>query len=747
MNYNGKDFNRELDRIIFDYNLDAFYPRYRKMRWAENYLKVWKKKSLESVGVNGRILCIALTKDDVERFRFYTSQTKNFEYYVYTAKDDQSLLKSIEDYEIIYIISYDEERVIAEWLTINGVSYKNIYDDFAIDGMKFDGTFYVFLEPRKEINNELGEGGWWGKWLYSDNNFFFEKYFLEQVQKYMEYTEFLKRMIFLALVFKDFILWEKYQTEILDCLGKEEVERYKLAGREIKNLLEEMKNVLEQRDKRDIMMIWLDALRYGMEKDMPFLSEEMQEGVFFKNAFTVDPWTIPVFRVCFTDQKDIGVGLHSHTYIRKEESSLCRIMEMKGYSFKVITGYFKGEIDGEWHYGECLDRWTPVSKILWNALCCLSESDSPVFMVIHEIAHTHDPFFASEMNLGDKLSGLSKKLTKNREHCAHRDVDMQLKFYMSFMREDISKIYMSDHGVGEPWECMHTLFSIKSPLVKKGTVKEMFSYSNFDKAAVQLMEGRWDPAEFTTDYVCVGTLPLYNAGFVKGKIEDKVIELTDLGYVGVVNEHYFYLKYTNGRELLLDRGRLPYRTYIIPHRDDICEGVDLRYFRNLLRGIEIDVNDNKFQYSQYLFKVANRLVQYPERQIDYINRWIADSGKKRIAIRMGGDHSRVLYEWLTVDNQEKIVCFIDRDKDCLCGNLGKRIISESEIEETDIDGIILSSFHYLKELRQEAKKYPSKIYIFDIYDYLAKQGFPARELLFDLVGMPDSEYEVGIMLE
>ena len=95
MNYNGKDFNRELDRIIFDHNLDAFYPRYRKMRWAENYLKVWKKKSLESAGVNGRILCIALTKDDVERFRFYTSQTKNFEYYVYTGKDDQSLLKSI----------------------------------------------------------------------------------------------------------------------------------------------------------------------------------------------------------------------------------------------------------------------------------------------------------------------------------------------------------------------------------------------------------------------------------------------------------------------------------------------------------------------------------------------------------------------------------------------------------------------------------------------------------------------------
>lgn len=735
---NERNFTQQLDDIIFEYNLDFFYPKYRIMRLAENYIKLWIQRTLENTDTDAKILCVALNKGDVERFRFYTSQIDRFQYAIYDRENDKGLLKQAADYKHIYVISYETDRQIEQRLMNDGISSENIYDNFAVEGVHCDGTFYFFLDRHEEISRELGENA---DKLYGDNNFFLENSYLIQKQEEMSHVEFLKRMYFLSLAFKDFIMWRKYQTEILEWLEKGEKAVYTQASLKIDKLLERIKNTLIQRNKNDIVMIWLDELKYGTEQDMPFLRREMREGISFENAYTVVPSTTPTFKICFTDQKDIAAELHSHDYIKKEDSSLCKIMESKGYSFKVISGYLKGDLNGEWYSGECLDWWAPASLVLWNALCCLSESESPCFLVAHEIAHTHAPFFAKEMII--KMNGLSKKQTLDRQHKAHVDTDMQLEFYMNFLRREVIKIYMSDHGADEPWEHVHALFAVKSPLYGKDVIKKMFSYNAFDKLAVQLMEGRWETSEFTTDSVCVGALPLYDAKLVKAQIKYKNIELENLGYVGVVNEQYFYFRYNNGREMLLDREALPYKAYIIPHKNDVCDKEKMKDFRCLIQEKKIDLNIDKFQYSRLLLRVAERMEHYPKKAVDFVNQWIAESKKKNIAIRMGGDHSRILYDWLTVDNQGKIVCFIDQDKECVCSNLGKRIISVNEIAHEKIDGVILSSFLFRKELREEAREYPKNVYIFDIYDYLKQEGFPIRDFRIDQVGMPDSEYEVG----
>ncbi len=75
-------------------------------------------------------------------------------------------------------------------------------------------------------------------------------------------------------------------------------------------------------------------------------------------------------------------------------------------------------------------------------------------------------------------------------------------------------------------------------------------------------------------------------------------------------------------------------------------------------------------------------------------------------------------------------------------HLWEKIISMDEIGQECLDGIILSSYARCEELRREAQEYPKDIYVFDLYDYLEREGFPLRDIQVDLVGMPDSAYEV-----
>lgn len=737
-----QNINQKLDEIIFRYDIDCFYPKYRMMRQAEQYLASWGRRCMEAMSEGEKILCIALNNNDMTRFRFYTSKVTCFDFCVYEEKNWQELIEKAKDYADIYVVSFDREKRIDNFFTQNKIVFQNIYDVFSQNGMIFDNTFYHFLERPQEVVEELGSGA---EWDYADNNFFLENYYLkkydwEKNRSGTNYIVFLQKMIFLSLAFKDFILWERYQTKLVEELTGERKKDYLQAEAEIKSLLEEIRTVLQTRDQKDIVMIWLDAMKYRSEKTMPFLEKEMHSGMFFENAYTVLPNTSPTFRTCFTDEKDFSIRLQSNDHITKENSSLYEAMKKRKYDFCVISGYLRGSIDGEWLYGECLDLWAPASVIFWNLLCCLAESQKPVFLVAHEVGQTHAPFWTN--NIGNSLELWSNEQIKTRRRNACEEVNEQLSFYMSFLGEKIIKIYMSDHGVDEPWEQIHTLFAVKAKTLGSGVVSGMFSYRDFDKLAIQLMDDRWEPTEFVSPYVQVGTLPLYNSSLIKERIGDKSIRMADLGYVGIVDKHFFYLRYHNGRELLLDRNRMPFGVYVLPCANEICDNRLLEKYRELSQGMKIDLQDKKFRYSRCLFEIAERMMRFSPKKVDSVNRWIEGSGKQRIAVRMGGNHSKVLYDWLSADNQKKIVCFIDADKNCLCSGLGKKIISLDEMEDEGIDGVILSSYAYLDELRCEAQKYSKDIFVLDLYEYLTKAGYPHREYIYDPVGMPYEEYEV-----
>ena len=134
-------FNQSLDNIIFRYHLDAFYPEYRKMRRAEDYLKIWLEKCMKDMTSDGKILCIALSDNDIDRFKFYTSHAEVFQYYLYQGMKDIELKKRAGDYKDVYIISYDEQELIVKYLTANGLPFKNFFVDFSAHGLDFLSSF------------------------------------------------------------------------------------------------------------------------------------------------------------------------------------------------------------------------------------------------------------------------------------------------------------------------------------------------------------------------------------------------------------------------------------------------------------------------------------------------------------------------------------------------------------------------------------------------------------------------------
>lgn len=727
------NFNKQIDDIIFEYNLDVLYPDYRKMRRAEKYIHIWMEECLNKVEANGKILCIASCNEEADRFVFYTLQDKHFEYFV-----GGSGLQNIEweKYQEIYIISYQEKEEISKQLVLNGVSFIWIYDVFATYGEQFDKEFYDFL-TEVSLGREYD-------YYTKDNNYFLELFFLKRKYRLSDITkeDFLKKVFFLSIVFKDFLQVEKYFQELLCCMETRVKAQYIQAYAKIKNVLQEMKKSLLQRNKGkdDIVMVWLDQMKFGLEKDMPYLTEEIKEGVYFDHAYTVIPYTIPTFRVLFTDEKDITISLHSHKNIGRQESSLIQEMEQRGYAFKVISGYI-GNIERKWRCEEYLDKWAPMSLLCWNFLCCLANSKEPVFAVVHEMSHTHTPYFTNQMN--EKMAKANKESVQQRHAYAMRETDECLRYYMNFLSEKVTKIYMSDHGLGEPWEHVHTLFAVIGKKIGKGRILDVFSYLNFDKLARQLMEGRFSSVEFVRENAPICSMPLYNYDLVKARLENKRLAIGEIGYQGMVTKNYIYLKYNNQREVLLDQNNLPHQVYIIPHPSDICNANKLQYFRTIIDKYNVDFQNEKFKYSKYLLKVFDNLEHCQKNQLDFINEWIANSGKEQIAIRMGGEHSYTLYEWLTEDNQKKVVGFIDENPKCICKAFRKKIIPMETISEEEIDCIILSSFEHLNFIRKETAAYPNGIYIFDMYSYLQEKGFPFKDIQCDLVGMPDDKYDVG----
>lgn len=86
-----------------------------------------------------------------------------------------------------------------------------------------------------------------------------------------------------------------------------------------------------KKKQQDIIIYWLDAIRYGDELDMPYVQDIMKKSVVFENAYAYVANTHPMLRAMFLGKKDIEDFVFDVKKITRENSVLISFLEDEGY--------------------------------------------------------------------------------------------------------------------------------------------------------------------------------------------------------------------------------------------------------------------------------------------------------------------------------------------------------------------------------------------------------------------------------
>lgn len=700
--------NKILNNIICQYNLDEDYPQFRKMLCAEGLILDYMD---EAVREHQKVLCIGINKDDINYFSFLSKKYPNEISYIEFNKG-QVDKKQIEGYDAVWVISL-KAVYLTYWLADQGITYIEIYDELQKNGLVFEIECYrlVRMQVQGMVNQPEAE------------NVQTEIFRLELKQETCSLEEkifYLRQRYFLALYLKDFVYAEKCLLQLLKIEGIGD--KYAQSWNELQKLLSTMKKSLRERTKEDIIMVWMDAIGYDEVENMPYYEHLKETCVDFDNAFTVMPFTRETARTIFLGTKVIDDEDYKIEHIDRTNSELIAYLESRDYLVKIASGaipLFDNGFRGNTYMGHS----SAISQILWDCLCCILESEQPLFFLAHSFAETHERLYVS-MELADILSlvyGL---------HHGKKALDRQMQYYLSFIGEESILILMSDHGASANINIRsHVNLTVKRKNYQPKKIKGMFSHAHFINLIRQILEHDMIGEEITTDFASLQELPGYNKNIVR-EIVSANLPMCNLytGYIGGVTREYIYFKMNMGKERLLYRDSDKLLWDYFSFENEIENISQLQYFRNMVGNKEVDIySDEKFKYTRYLYKLIDNYSKYSERRDDIINELFTAFQDGKVALRMGGENTVALYSILSMENRKKIVCCIDQNKNCLAAKAGIAVCSPDRINDLDVNYIVLSTNRWLDELKEESKKYRNDIEVIDLFDYLAKKGIHYKE--------------------
>ena len=720
------DIENRLNDIIFKYNLDEFYPSYRKSIKAKKILSLIIKDNKENVvfivqNEEEKNICQCYIKSKIQYVLEKNLQNYTSEYWM--------------NFDKIYIISFDKKKLIKGYFDKIEVRTEWIYDDFLQENLQFEAAFYddnlLSEKEKKSIDGGFLNIHHWTNCIqmiiFREN-----KNYLNALNDEIKCI-ILKKLIFLTIRMKNFKKAKYYFIKLqeLDSFCME----YIYAWQEIDCLLNEIKLQLEKRNKKDIIIYWNDSMSYGEETSMPYLSTKIKESIAFSNAFTNTPFTGPTAKSIFCQKMQVDDEAYKIKEIGENNSELIRNIYNANYIFKVLgrhMKYFSDEYFSDM-YHEGTDS---CSMIYWDMIRNMIMQDKPMVLLAHAM-EPHAPFLNMNMN-GNVLQDLKESLY-HREF-AKQELDDQLEFYDSFIPKETVRIYMSDHGVINVEgmiERHHIIFSIW----KKDILSKEINYFISTKDIGKIVENIINNSDLLKNiniksYVKIQDVPRYNSLRVKSCIENVEKRLLPdiFGYKGIIDRDYVYIKFFNEIEYMIKRDKnMIEPKFLLESKVDNKELVS-KYRELAGRCPDKLIKDEKFKYSRELLKQGYNQANNLAKGFSYIRSIIDESLRrypaKSIAIRMGGYHSSVLFELLSLESKNKIKCFIDCNKECECMNLGLPIMTLEESIKEGIKGIILSSFTHLQMLRDESRSYYNKISVIDLYQILEKRGLVCKQDFF-----------------
>ena len=713
-----RDVNEELDKLIIQYGIDRYYPKFAKKKQAIKLIDEFVSRNRDKKAV-----LVAGSSTD--------SNYMQEECFPSAMVKDIVLYEQIDEYpwqdkrsDLVVIVSFYGRKEAALRLNEYGIPFFSIYDYLAEHGLTLEGNYY-------DIFGEEYCSYWDSETTFDydalDMNaiFFYDRRNYEIAEERPGKEMYLARMIFDCIYVKDWELMKRYIDDYIR-LGYSYSEQYKEFAKKIEELISYIKEKLRTRQKDDIVMFWLDELEFGEDKDMPYFRSLAEKSIDFLNAYTVTPFTNSTAKTLF-DKKNV---VDDRTYRIKidRECSLIHDMEEKGYRFCFYT--FLTQVDNEIKGRKCQERCTTFSEMCWDMISDMLKSKEKLFIVLHEVYSTHFPYISFGLTGEDYLflreksrvlNSYEKMLGNKQMQESLKYVDDVLKQYCDFLPDNVYKIFMSDHGHTET-DRYHTIFRIIYKNMVPQTINGIFSYINFDKLVYKMLNNESDYSDITAEYAQIQDVDYYEKNVIKKWLNNLDLLLkTDAflwGWKGAISRKHVYVRYNDGRERYYNN---------IGENEIVTEG-KIQYLRDLCTPYPSDIIlDDKFKYSRNARRTFQNYMKRNGKRQEEIEQAVRDlfdrlSKSERIALRGGGEHTMQLWYTLKENQQKNILCVIDSDKKCKAARLGLKVIDTNEVYQEKIDTIIISSYKNEIEWYEELKKSAGDILVIGLYDYLRDMG-------------------------
>lgn len=734
------NINKALNEIIFKYHLDKCYPHYENMYRAESILK----EMMKDIKSNGRkVIFIMNDKTEKGYIQHLSKDYRDISFLLYERQDMVPCqLEQIvwEEYDKVYLISYYGAVHIERWFRLHHIQYEWIYDIFEREGVFLQKGFLSFgtedwgsLKTTNENWKDCFKGTLQCE-LYCQRS----KY--EHIDDSRTKRIALEKCLFLTLYMRNFIEAEKY----ISLLIKEDG-RYERVWKEIQNLLSTIKKALGNRKSEDIVLYWLDSIPYGGEKNMPYLRHVMDKSIVFENAYTYIPYTKPTLRALFLGKRDIDDGTYDIAEITEENSYVIQFLQEQGYDMKIYSGYFNSMFPPQYQPDRFMnDALLPYSLKLWDIISDMLTMERKGFYVVQTM-EVHHP-------LGCRMGDTDFRRDDIRSELIKPELDEQLAFYDTMLGDDVFRFYMSDHGRLNLYR-HHILFNVYQGKLRSKRVAGLFSLLDFGTVLKQLVEnGDISEEGIVRECVEIGNCDKYNKEVITKLFRDKeALDVHCFGYKGVIDRNYIYLRFKIGKECLHKREEMEDELLNEPIifqncLDDVCEPELLPKYRALTGEYPKHmIEDEKFQYTRYLYKLYDNIVKHMLARVALINQMVKDCPADHIAIRMGGVASSAFWHILSEENRRKIWGFVDNNQKCLCSRLQLPVVGTDEIVNIynlGVKVIAITSYNYLELVREEALTWPEGMTVLDIYEVFKQNQIECRDNFYIMRGT-DEDYEVG----
>lgn len=732
-----EDIQETLQRIMIKYNLDEYYPNFRKRMQAEKILKEFL------AGREGRVACIASYSSDLALVRHFVGKRERGDYFLcrrahnfeisYSTAYDVEKLATVDwtQYTTILLVSMEGASFIRHWFRQHGVAHTFLYDLFAEEGVVFDKDWNsLFSDPAMV---------WWANTAGDHaKQAFLTVELLAQLQNCRAATDEKERRLplykayFLSLCAKDFILAQQ-------CVARmgEEAVRQRASWREVEGLLAEIKEKLAMKMEKDILLLWTDALPYEDIHRVPFLEKKMAEGVCFDNIFTVCPNTHPTLKAMMCGKLPVDEDTYAIEEITEENSPLYRELRQHGYEICVI---------GEWstiredERSTCHhDVYEQSSIALWDLWRNILQHDGPVFFMVHTLQESHIPYL-SPMLLDEEMDNEYLRFGKS---CAY--LSAQYEYYLPPLSKAMVKLYLTDHGKEWYMTRFHTYLVIEGEGIQPRRISSLCSFVDFYRIVADLLASNTvNDGHLQRDYVEVQDLDLYNPTYIATVMAQRYpLDIGHFGYHGFITNEYMYLRFTGGQEWFVKRG-----THVPePNLCDsfLCDEEKVEPFRALARDREQRMPPfrEKLKYSRYLQEVFRRGKARNRKKKVLLDEWLESYPPGRLVLRTGGEYAGRLYSMLSNEARKRIGGVVDVNPHCLCSLLGLPIYSGLEDLPSSIEGVILAGRRtILDRLRAEAAPHEARIHILDPYRFLEGHGIICRYGVGEFEPA-DEDYEVG----